>query len=434
MVDFIRNESKLLLFESLGYKPHPGQIAIHNLIDEFPVVSAVCGRRTGKTYSAAYEAIYQALQPGDEAGAPVVYIISDTYSHSKKIFNPVMTLFEQHKLLSRFLDKVYRKDQILLLKGGAEIYSKSADTPASLAGDSVSFAVIDEAGFVNDDAIEVLRPAFAARSNPKRLNIGTPDRSDTFFYKEYQLGMADSSIYSSITLPSSSNPLVSSSYLENERSLYSDSYFRKMYLAEFSQVDNAPFSDLVNRIDLLDGPEEPKAGHKYVAGIDLADRNDDTVVTIVDVTNKPYKLVNIFSWRGLGYEVTGVKISALLKKYNYAHGYADRTGVGDAAVSFITREYGNITPIVFSLSAKQTMFDSLYTHLEKRELLLYNNEKLINELRNLRAIQRTKGVSYQAPPGLHDDFAMSLFLATNGFKRQFGIPKNIGLGGYARPL
>lgn len=426
----MENASKKLLFDALGYKPHSGQLSVHNLIDDYPVVTAIAGRRMGKTYLSIYEGIYQALQAGDNAGPPTVYIVSDTYAHSRKIFLPMLHQFETNKLLSRFLDKAYRKDQIITLKGGAEIYAKSADTPQSLAGDSVSFAVIDEAGYVNDEAMDILRPAFAARKNPRRISVGTPDRNDTFFKREADFGESDSEEYATIYLPSSVNPLVSDSYLEKERKMHSDQYYRRMYLAEFSSIDGAPFGAMVDNLELVEGPRDPVEGHRYVAGVDLADRQDYTVVVIIDVSEKPAKLVFMDRWRGYGYEKTGEKIAELLKRYNNAYAYADRTGVGDAAIGFITRHYGNVQPVVMTMQEKQSEFDIIYSALEKGDLLLYNERVLLNELRNLKAIQRSKGISYEAPKGLHDDAVMALFLAGRGLRKRTALPRRVKIGGF----
>lgn len=421
----IFNSQKKFLFDAIDYKPHAGQVAVHNLIDHYPVVTAVAGRRMGKTFLAVYEGVYQAIQPGDAAGPPTVYIVSDTYSHSRKIFLPMAQLFEQHPILKKYLNKVYRKDQIIMLKTGAEIYAKSADTPQSLAGDSVSFAIIDEAGYVNDEAMDILRPAFAARTNPKRLNCGTPDRSDTFFRREFDFGQSESPDYASLVLPSEVNPIVKASgYVEKERKMHSESYFRRMYLAEFSEVDGAPFSRILDDVE-VGVPQEPAPGRRYIAGVDLADRRDWTVVVIIDITEQPARTVHVSRWNGIGYEATGKRISDILRKYNNAYAFVDKTGVGDAAINFITAHYGNVEPVNMMMGMKQTAFDKLYSALEKKDLVLLDDKTMLSELRNLRAIPRPSGgISYTAPQGLTDDVAMALFLASRGLTFTPQVPEN----------
>lgn len=421
------NDAKVQLFDYLGYKPHEGQVKLHTLVDHYPVTTVVCGRRFGKTFSATYEAIYQGVQSGDNAGPPIVFLVSDTFAHSQKLFQPVAREFENNPFLKRLLNRVYRKDMVVRLKNGAEIWAKSADSPQSLAGDSVSFAIVDEAGYVSDEALEILRPALAARESPRRVSIGTPDRADTFFKREFDLGLGDSPNYASLQMHSIINPLVSEKYLAHEKAIYSEAYYNRMYLAEFNTLDGSPFAEVLEKVDYAH-EEEPVAGRRYIAGVDLADRQDYTVVSIIDVTDAIFKMVRMERWKGIGYDATALRISELLKRYNTAFGYIDKTGVGDAAVNIIAKHYGNFQPVTMSLQSKQSMFDKLYTSVEKRELVLLNNEMVRNELRNVKAIQKTNGVSYSAPKGLNDDIFASLLLATNGFRRMVKLPPGVGSG------
>lgn len=419
----ISNVQKKFLFDALEYKPHDGQVKVHNLIDHYPVVSAVAGRRFGKSYMATYEAIYQAIQEGDGAGPPVVYIVSDTYDHAGKIFFPILHLFENHPILKKYLVRAYRKNMQIELKTGAKLYAKSADTPQSLAGDSVSFAIIDEAGYVSDEALDVLRPAFAARENPRRLNVGTPDRNDTFFKREFDIGLSEEPGYASLVLPSHVNPLVSEAYLENERKMHSDNNYERMYLAEFSEVDGAPFSKMLDDVELVK-PQEPRGARTYVAGVDLAQLQDYTVVVVVDVTEEPFEVVHLSRWNGLTYEVSGKKIADILRRYNYALGYVDSTGVGIAAIDNITRHYGNVEPVSMQLHMQMNAFDQLNAALRDRRLKLLDDRNLLSEFRNLRAITNKRGISYQAPKGLHDDIVKAMFLATRGFSTNAFIPED----------
>lgn len=430
----LSNPSKQVFFESLGYKPHEGQIALHNLIDDYQVVTAVCGRRFGKTYASIYEAAYQVMQEGDASGAPVVYIVSDTTDHAGKIFQPLVNLFENNPVLKRFTKSILRKERAIELKNGAKIYAKTAENPSSLAGDNVSFAVIDEAGYVNDEAMRILDPAFAARSNPKRVNVGTPDRNDTFFKREFDLGQdEENALYASITLPSTSNPLVKVGYLKAQEDSMSSDDYQRFYLAEFSTVDGNPFSGLLEKLEYVETPQDAQPGRTYVAGVDLADRRDFTAVVILDVTNQPARLVRVERWNGIGYEATCLRAAEILRPYR-ARAYVDRTGVGDAVYPMLAKEYGNVSPVVFSMPEKQKLFDAIYSALEKGKLRLYQDKVLMSELRNLQAVQKQRGVSYQAPRGLKDDCVMALFLAGKGLSNRITLPQGFRLGGYMRAV
>jgi len=387
---------------------------------------------THNTTASIYEAIYHLLQGEDIHGkVPFIYIVAPTYVDAEyRIFRPIVKMFNSTPALEVFDAKDKVRERMLYLPNGAELWCKSADNPSSLAGDNVSFAVIEEAGFIDDEAIEILRPSFAARKTEKRLNIGTPDRADTFFRKEFDLGISGEMGFSSINLPSDTNPNVSKDYLEKQRKLEGDTKYRKYYLAEFIDLDSNPFSGLLTD-EVIDGEEqEPIPGHRYVAGVDLGQRHDYTVVVVVDVTDNPARVVKVERWNGLGYPVTGKKVADILKSYR-AYAYVDETGVGIAAINDIRRHYGSLEGVNFSLQSKEIMFDDIYTGLETKSLRLYNNDVLIRELRNLRAIQRSKGVSYEAPSGQNDDTVMALFLAGKGLKRTVTLPRALsGIAGH----
>lgn len=431
----ISNDGKLRLFSASNYQPHEGQTKAHNLIDAYRYVTLVCGRRFGKTKMAVAEAAYRALLPDDFFGPPTVYVISDTYDHASKLFNPLATLFYRH--LRPFLaskDGIKKKERIITLKSGATIQAKSADNPSSLAGDGITFAVLDESGFISDYALEILLPALIDRKG-KLLAIGTPDRSDTWFKEFFDLGLSeDAEDYASLQLPTSANPHIDPEEIENERKRRGEDNFRKYFLGEFLDLAENPLSSLIADATIHREEFPPEEGHKYVAGVDLADRTDYTAVVIVDVTSKPYRVAKVERWQGIGYKATGARVAGLLKAYNEARGYVDRTGVGDAAIPFITQHYGNIVPVVFTQSEKQSMFDTISTFLEKGDLELLDRNHLIQEMRVLRAMQTKRGVSYAAPNGQHDDGVMALFLAGKGFDQTFYIPKRANLSGFRLPI
>ena len=81
-------------FDFVDYTPHPGQLLLHNPPkgeynykynpDGARFIVACCGRRFGKSYSAAREAEVVATQPNK-----VVWIVAPSYNTSEKIFRIV---------------------------------------------------------------------------------------------------------------------------------------------------------------------------------------------------------------------------------------------------------------------------------------------------------------------------------------------------------
>lgn len=424
------SEGREALFRHIGYEPHNGQRRIHSLVDSHRFTTVVAGRRTGKSFSAAAESAYQLLQAGDKFGTPTVYLVSDTHAHTTKVFHQVSAKLQRH--FPKLIEQVYQKDRIINLTNGAQLFSRSAENPASLAGDGVSFAVIDEASFVDNYAVEVLMPSLLERKG-KVLAIGTPDRHN-WFKDWFDLGLIGED-YASLQLATSSNPHIDPAEIEKERKRRSTEFFARYYLAEWVDAAETPLAALISSAVVHKEPAPPDQYRRYVAGVDLADRIDFTAVVVVDITQKPFRVVDVQRWQGVGYEATGKRIAEVLRSYN-AQGYVDRTGVGDAAIRYITQHYGNVVPVVFTLREKMGMFDTVAAHLERQELELLDANHLVEELRILRATEVSKGVSYAAPDGAHDDVAMALFLASKGFQ-DFSIWDNIrhpSLSGFRLPI
>ena len=81
-------------FDFVDYNPHPGQLQLHNPPmgeyhpkhnpDGARFIVACCGRRFGKSYSAAREIELTLTKPGTET-----WVVAPTYTTSDKIFRMV---------------------------------------------------------------------------------------------------------------------------------------------------------------------------------------------------------------------------------------------------------------------------------------------------------------------------------------------------------
>jgi phage FluMu gp28-like protein len=417
------------LWSALNYRPHPGQVAMHAALDDPEVRRLVClyGRRAGKTHGARFEAIYQALQPPDQFGPPLVYVVSDTYAHAKKLFMAAMV--ECTTKLAPLVDKVSLSDLTLRFKTGAEIHTKSADNPASLAGDGVKFAIIDESGFVNDYAIEVLMPALSEREG-KVLAIGTPDHPNwyrTWFYA----GLDGREGQRSLQLPTSVNPHFPAVELARLERTMPDRLYRKYFLAEFVDDEGALFKRELLARRLIHTPEDPKDGHTYVAGVDLARTIDFNVVSIADVSVTPARQVHLERWNATSWEHTVARVIELLRYYNGAHGYVDATGAGDPVFELMEREYANVTAFKFTSASKPPLVENLALTLERGMLELLIDEAQHNEMGAFQAKSTSTGTRYEAPSGQHDDIVIANALLARGVTYtppEFVLPESYSFG------
>jgi hypothetical protein len=403
------------LWRALAYDPHPGQLQIHDALDREEVrrVVGLFGRRGGKSHAASKEAIYQALRVGDRFGPPHVYIVSDTYGHSKRVFQRV--LLDLTTKLRPLVKRVSIADLRAELVNGGVIEAKSADNPSSLAGDGLTFAVIDEAGFVKDYAVEVLEPALSERKG-KVLAIGTPDNRN-WYWRWYQSALQERDGFRAFHAPSTINPFFPPEELERARQDHPQRIVDKYYGAVFVDDEGAVFAgSTIEAVTTLRAPEAPVAGRAYVFGLDLAKSTDFNVLTIADATERPARLVHHRRWNNTTWDRTVDIAVTDLERYG-AVGYVDATGVGDPVFEAISKRYRKARAFKFTGSSKPPLVEALALMLEREELLLYFDPVIDSELRTLRGTQTANGVRYAAPEGLHDDVPMSLALLAHNIAR-----------------
>ena len=183
-------------FEFLNYKPHAGQKKIHELPDSKRFIVASCGRRWGKSMSAAREAETLVTQANKN-----VWIVAPTYSTSERIFRIVYDdLIIKHNLPTR---RKSLNEQYIEFEWGSVVEGKSADKPDSLVGEGLDLLILDEAAKIKKKTWEMyLRPTLSDRKG-KALFITTP-QGFNWIYDLYLLGQKDE-MWHSFNSPSYEN-------------------------------------------------------------------------------------------------------------------------------------------------------------------------------------------------------------------------------------
>ena len=163
-------------FNFVDYSPHDGQLQLHTAPKDARFIVACCGRRFGKSYSAAREAELILSQSNK-----MIWIVSPNYNTSEKIFRIVyddMVVKKGYKP-SQFS----RKEQILSFDWGSTICGKSAEHPSSLIGEGCDLVIVDEAAKINN--IQriwkmYVRPTLSDKKG-KAIFIRTPDGYGYFY-------------------------------------------------------------------------------------------------------------------------------------------------------------------------------------------------------------------------------------------------------------
>lgn len=208
-------------------KMHLGQLEAKKQFKRFNVLAI--GRRFGKTTMALTEICTRAIN-----GEQVCYI-APNYSMTTKFFKSVSTK------LHPVIKSVNGKDHIINLITGGSIQTFSMESIDNIRGNSFDYAVLDEAGFMNNLVTEwsnAIRPTLIDRQG-SALFISSPNGFNDFYelFKKSELEKD----WFSIQMPSHKNPYLPVSELELVKdSMPSESYDREI-LAQFNDVSATVF-------------------------------------------------------------------------------------------------------------------------------------------------------------------------------------------------
>tara|TARA_R100000808_G_C2132749_1_gene141649 strand:+ start:206 stop:1567 length:1362 start_codon:yes stop_codon:yes gene_type:complete len=250
-------------FDFVDYTPHPGQNKLHNPPNgEYHpkhnpkgarFIVACCGRRFGKSYSAAREAEVMVTQPNK-----IVWIVAPSYNTSEKIFRIV------HDDL--VIQKGYKpshyshKEQILKFNwagGQSVICGKSAEHPSGLIGEGCDLVILDEASKIpNLRRIweMYIRPTLSDKKG-RAIFISTPDGYGTF----YELFLQGKSLpnWYSFNSPSYLNHFafpegINDPDLLEAKQTLSKEVFHQEFLAEFTSLSGRVYGDFTREHNVGD--------------------------------------------------------------------------------------------------------------------------------------------------------------------------------------
>ncbi len=228
-------------FNFVDYTPHDGQLQLHTAPENVRFIVACCGRRFGKSYSAAREAELVLSQPNK-----MIWIVSPNYNTSEKIFRIV---YDDMVVKKGYKPSTFsRKEQVLSFDWGSTICGKSAEHPSSLIGEGCDLVIVDEAAKINNFQRiweMYVRPTLSDKKG-KAIFISTPDGYG-YFYDLFLRGKTDENWFS-FNSPSWDNKFAfpegknDPDLLEAKRSL-SLEVFEQEYGAKFTSLSGRVYND-----------------------------------------------------------------------------------------------------------------------------------------------------------------------------------------------
>jgi hypothetical protein len=245
----------------------PAQQTIAN--DEHRFITAVCGRRFGKTFLAMHAMAKVARHPNQ-----LVWYIAPTYRMCKQIMWKKL----KKKLLSlNWVEKVNESDLSLMLRNGSEICLRSADNPDSLRGVGLNMVVLDEAADMDPSVfLEVIRPTLSDTGG-KCLFLGTP-KGMNWLKDMYDMAKIDPDNWASYQYTTLAGMNVPASEVEAARRDLDERTFNQEYCATFEQYAGLIYYAFG---DANIGPAEPLQDRDtLLVGLDF---NIDPLAAVIGV-------------------------------------------------------------------------------------------------------------------------------------------------------
>lgn len=410
-------------------RPHEAQLAIINAFMETPkfidlVIEA--GRQMGKSTGLAWFVCWYLVRFPDRQ----VYIVAPSLDQSRIIYNEVVRQFQGTSL--RVLMKGNPVDfpfPHIALVNGSHLHGRGANSPKYLRGKPVDLLIEDEAAHFKDGIhSHTIEPMFIVSSMKEYTGIirastpfGEGDFADgVLSAKKDRTG---SSKYLHFT--SYDNPNANREKLEQIKQRYGEDsiLWRTEYLAESIGSELAVFdtADIkrayeaypyVTDTGTIQYPYPVAKGHQYTQGVDLANRRDYFVSTVLDSTDPLLVQVKHDRMQRKGYAMYKSIVRSNYQRFNGAKTLVDSTSLGESVVEDLADIHAE--GYRFSgATAKYDLVHGLVRALNEGKVAIPLVPELVGELRNYQyEITTSKTLRMEAKEG-HDDYVMALALAVD---------------------
>lgn len=365
-------------------------------------VTAVAGRQAGKTALAEQQALFWALNKPKQ----LIYWVSPTSSQATKVYNQLLEMIVTYPFLKSY--KGSKADTEMVFANGSRILFRSAAQEDSLRGETIEYLIIDEAAFIKQMVFsEILLPMLNVRGK-KCLIISTPKGKNWFFH-QYQKGFLGDKNYSSYKFISEDNPYANPIIIGIAKDNLPEILFGQEYLAQF--VDNAAIFENIKEICILTQMNTPEVNRTYWMGIDIALKDDYTVITVIDDLNR---VVAYYRFNQITAPTLKQNIIDANNQWNPNTIMIERNNQGLPIIDDLVLTHGlsNIEGFDTTSKSKPMIINNLINAFASKKITLPGDDIYIAELEVFTmTINPTGSVKFAAAHGFHDDIVMSLAIA-----------------------
>lgn len=427
------NEMKF--YETIRQLPHKKQLLAHKTIDHPDVNTLVilAHRRWGKSiFMKQVIEKFMIKYPGIR-----VFLGAPTYKLCTRVCDDLFSDVRLYwKDLLRGHARYSRHEIGFDFKNGSSFVATGMDNPNSAIGSSIDLALFDEFQLISEEAYNLFLPAISDKARMgKQIICGTP-RMVGVFSNLASYGLEEEGRNNgewTMRFPYDEEdpaPYVKASEYERQKRILPKKRFESEWKCKFELEGGMVFSfDKTNFMPRRQRRVMPR--ETIGIGIDIGKQTDFTVATALTTDRKMvgFKRIHETDWPQILRELKD--FIRIYSNNNPAFVCIDATGKGSMAASELSNYFashpnvgGNITEIVFTAQLKEVMIEELQTEMEHKNLIMWDDEDIKDELANFIYIKTDSGnKKYQAGVGKHDDIVSSLMLANWALKsrREGGI-------------
>lgn len=382
------------------------------VIEESARFNVVCvGRRAGKT-----ELGLQLCAANDVLRRPVGWF-APSYKMMLEVWRSADMIF------ASIIARRNASERRIEFTTGGVLEFWSLDNPLAGRGRKYRRIIVDEAAFVPNlmhTWEHVLRPTLADYRGDAWL-FSTP-KGRNGFWQLWQMGHGDGrDDWRSWQLPSEVNPTIPPDELIEMRATLPERVIAQELDAMFLDDLGGVFHRVMECATALplDGPV---SGRSYVAGVDVADAADFTVISILDARTRDQVYIDRFN--RIGYTALEDRIHAVYERWNVQTMVIEDNSIGQPVIDHLRGRGMSIVPFHTSAATKQPLIQALQSAFEHGTIKILPDPVQIGELQAYEGKRLAGGMSYSAPAGMHDDTVMALALAWHGVgKRPTPIPQ-----------
>lgn len=365
-----------------------------------------CSRQFGKSILLKQILLYYAINFKNQE----IAFITPTYKLSKR--------FHEEIISSLPLDIIkYNKSELSInFINGSVIKFYSGEAPDSMRGPSNDYVFIDEFSFMDCKSVwEAITPTMNAKKNSKCFISSTPFGKN-LFYDFYQQGLSeDFKNWKSYYGLYIENPFYDLNEIENAKLTLPKKVYEQEIMGNF--VDDGLVFDNINECSIS---SLEKVGSRFFAGIDIANINDFTVLTIL---NENKRVVFLKRWNKIGYIEIKKELLKYLRKFECYT--IIETNVEKTLYELIEREYQEIESHVTNNLNKTELINNLIIEFQNKTIILPDKNinddtlALYNELNTFgyEYSKKSNKIMYKAIGSFHDDCVISLCLALKSYNQ-----------------